>query len=129
MLVRVALVALLALAGACGDDGGGGDDDATRSSASAVTEAPGPAPGEAPPECETIQVLLKLEVTDEQRDDVAEVLDGIEGVDHELVEAATETEPSMFLVTASTEEASGAVGSELSGHPAVVSVVFPEQLC
>ena len=128
MLVRVALVVLLAVTGACG-----GDDDTTSSSGTAVTEAPASDAPEAPdgatPECETIQVLLKLDVTDEQRDEVAEVLDGIEGIEHEPVEAASDAEPSLFLVTASTEDASGAVGSELEGHPAVVSVVFPEQLC
>jgi hypothetical protein len=126
MIARMTLVLVVLLAGACGGDDDGGSD-AARSTTSAVTEAP--RPEGAAPECETIQVLLKLDVTDEQREDVAGILDGIDGVEHEFVEAAADTEASMFLVTPSTEEASGAVGTELSGHPAVVSVVFPEQLC
>ena len=128
MLRRIAVLLVLVLASS-GAAGCGGDDEdaATDSSAAAVTQAPA---DEAPSgECDVIQVLLKLDATEEQRLDVADTLDDIEGTEQELVEAESDAEPSMFLVTTETDRAADAVGTDLSGHPAVVSVVFPEQLC
>ena len=130
IVVLLALVPAFLAGTACGGDDAG--EDSMTDASAAAAEQTGADEGEAPAstgECDVIQVLLKLDVTDEQVAAVEEALDGIEGVTHELVESDVETEPSMFLVTADADAAANAVGSELEGDPAVISVVFPEQLC
>src|SRR5687768_7556376 len=115
---------VVGLAGACsGDDREEGDVGTGGGAGVETTVASGS-------ECLALQVLLKLDLSDDERAEVqakvAEV-DGVTGT--ELRAAEAEGEPPVLLVTTESAEASTAVSEELSGDPSVVSVVHPEQVC
>jgi hypothetical protein len=120
----VLAVCVVAMAAACSGD----DDEAV------VTDAPpssaGPAGEVEGGECEALQVLLKLDVTDEEQDAVKEKVEEVGGVTAiELRAPESEGEPAVFLVATESQEAADAVGKALAGDPGVVSVVHPEQVC
>ena len=111
----------VALVAACS-----GDDEEVASDDPTTTEA-AIAPDQV---CEAIQVLLKLDLSDDERAAVEAEVDEVDGVTATQLQAAeAEGEPPVLLVTTESEEAAIEVGEALAGDPAVVSVVHPEQVC
>jgi len=124
--VVVPVCVVVALAGACSGD----DETAT---ATGNTTVNGGADESIPTgaECEAVHVLLKLELSENERDAVQDKVQNLDGVTATELRspAAAEGEPPVLLVTTESEEAAIGVAEALSGDPSVVSVVHPEQVC
>jgi hypothetical protein len=124
------VVVLLAVGAACsGDDGDAGAQTPApgstgESRGATTTGPPGEPPGTAIPEgleCEGLQVLLKLDVTAEERDEAV--------ASHQFIDPPNDSESPLFLVMPSSPGDAGAIGDHFVDEPAVVSVVFPQQVC
>jgi hypothetical protein len=133
------VVVLLAVGAACsGDDGDAGAQTPApgstgESRGATTTGPPGEPPGTAIPEgleCEGLQVLLKLDVTAEERDAVEATIRSIAAVaSHQFIDPPNDSESPLFLVMPSSPGDAGAIGDHFVDEPAVVSVVFPQQVC
>jgi hypothetical protein len=130
-LVVVLVLLVGGVAAACSGDDGATVSDAPPSSVGQPGVTGGdPAVSGTAGDCEALQVLLKVGLSDEERAEVEATvgeLDGVTGV--ELQPAASDEEPQVLLVRTESEDATDAVGEALAGDPSVVSVVHPEQVC
>ena len=133
LVAALATTGLLAGAACSGDD----DDAETADRGTVITqpapEATGPTTTREPldpndPACREVQIVLKPDITDAQRDAVEDKLDSVDGVRDWRFDEGSDGAGATFWVVPESPDDQGPIGEEFA-MDGVTSVVFPNQVC
>ena len=135
LVVALATAGLLLGAACSGDDdddaavGGDGEPVITQP----APQATGPSTTREPldpndPACREVQIVLKPDITDAQREAVEEKLEAVDGVRDWRFDEGTGGAGATYWVVPESVDDQGPIGEEFA-MDGVTSVVFPNQVC